>query len=56
MDQMIQKADAIVYAVVKEIKPIQKNQTIFSQIRLNLVEQLKGDPFNSTFDLEQIGG
>jgi hypothetical protein len=56
MDQMIQKADAIVYAVVKEIKPIQKNQAIFSQIRLNLVEQLKGDPFNSTFDLEQIGG
>ncbi len=56
MDQMIQKADAIVYAVVKEIKPIQKNQSIFTQIRFDLMEQLKGDALPLNFELEQIGG
>ncbi len=56
MDQMIQKADAIVYAVVKEIKPIQKNQSIFTQIRFDLIEQLKGDALSLNFELEQIGG
>ncbi len=56
LDQMIQKASAIVHASVIEIKSQKNNAKIVTTIQFQTIEQFKGEDLGQTWTLTQVGG